>query len=302
MWSFAAVDGGLLALVPPNSQVLVGVDAVASRKSDFGRYLTARVNADAKGLEQLDATTGFDPRRDLESVLFAGVTSSTGKQNLRGVLFARGTFDQSKITSAALAKGAVVQNFSGVDIYLPANGRARKGFAFLETDVFATGSLTELQQAVAKRSNPAPLDPKLQELITRAGADNDIWFASTVPASRFATHLQSELGQSAGSGSQMIQAISSASGGVKFGSDVQLTVEAVAQSEKDASALADVLRFGASMLQMNSQSDPHAAVLASALNRMLVSATGQTVHLSLFIPEATVEQLADARSQHHLAR
>jgi hypothetical protein len=284
--------------VPPDSQFVIGINVEQSRYSDFGRYLSTRLN-DVKGFAQLDALTGFDPRRDLQSVVFAGVTSPTGGQNVRGIVLARGTFDQNKITSAALAKGAVVQNFSGVDFYLHGNGNAKNGFAFLDADVFATGSLTELQQAVANR--PARLDAKLQQLITQAGADNDMWFASTVPGSQFATHLQSELGQSVPAGSQMFQAVSSASGGVKFGSNVQLTLDAVAQSEKDASAITDVLRFGASMLQMKSQSDPHAALLSSALNQMLLSAKGQNVHLSLSIPEATVEQLADARPQRHFA-
>ena len=196
--SFAAVDSGLLGLVPQNSEFVIGINVAASRNSDFGQYLTAKLSADAKGFEQLETVTGFDPRRDLESVIFAGVGGSTGRQNVHGVLLARGTFDQNKIRSAALAKGAVVQNVSGVDFYLPANTHGKNAFAFLDTNVFATGSLTELQQAVANRSNPAPLDPKLQELITQAGADNDIWFASTVPVSRFAAHLQTELGQSCG--------------------------------------------------------------------------------------------------------
>ncbi len=297
--SFAAVDSGLLGLVPPDSQFVIGINVEASRNSDFGQYLSTRLNAGAKGFEQLNNLTGFDPRRDLQSVVFAGVTNPSGQQNLQGVLLARGTFDQNRITSAALAKGAVVQNFSGVDFYLHGNGNGRNGFAFLDTDVFATGSLAELQQAVANR--PARLDPKLQQLITQAAADNDMWFASTVPASQFAKHLQSELGQSAPAGSQTIQAISSASGGVRFGSNIQLTLDAVARSEKDASSLADVIRFGASMLQMKGQSDPQTALLASALNQMILSANGQNVHLALSIPEATVEQLADARPHRHVA-
>jgi len=301
--SFAAVDIGLLGLVPPDAQFVIGINAVGSRNSDFGRYPNTRLNADSKGFEQLDTLTGFDPMRDLESVVFAGVTSPSGNQSVRGVLFARGTFDQSKITSAALAKGAVVQNFSGVDFYLRGDGNGRKGFAFFDSDVFATGSLAQLQKAAANRASATALDPKLQQLITQAGAENDIWFASTVPASQFATHLQTELGQSAAGGSQIVQAISSASGGVKFGNgnNVQVMLDAVAQSEKDASALADVLRFGASLLQVRSQSDPKAALLASALNQMLLSAKGQNVHLSLSIPEATVEQLADSHSPRRLA-
>jgi hypothetical protein len=299
--SFAAVDNGLLALVPENSQVIVGINVVTSRNSDLGQYLSTRFNTgEAKGLEQLSAETGFDPRRDLDSIVFAGSPPAAGTKHdmSSGLVLARGTFDQNKIRSAALAKGAVVQTFSGVDFYLQSTGNEKKAFAFLENDVFATGSIADLRQAVAHRLTPASLNPSLRELISQAATENDIWFVSTVPASRFASHLQPEMDQSVG-GSQTLQAVTAASGGIRFGSSVQITVDAVARSDKDASALADVVRFGASLLQMKGQSDHHTTLLASALNQMLVSATGPNVHLSLSIPETTLEQLAETTPQHH---
>jgi len=299
--SFGAVDNGLLALVPQNSQFVIGINVIAARDSEFGRYITARFNAHEKGLEQLDAATGFDPRRDLESVVFAGIPDSTGKPHMPGVLLARGTFNQSKIRTAALAKGAVVQNFSGVDFFLPGNGRGKKAFAFFDTNVFATGSISDLQQLAANRLAPVTLDPTLQNLITHAGTEGDIWFASTVPASQLSRHLQPVLPQSAGPASEVVQRISSASGGVKFGTNIQLAVDAIAQSDKDASSLVDVVRFLGSMVQMKSQSDPRAALFGSALNQLIVSAKGQNVHLSLSVPETTIEQLADLRSQQNLA-
>jgi len=164
--------------------------------------------------------------------------------------------------------------------------------------VFATGSIAEIRQAAANRFPAATLDPQLQQLISQAATDNDVWFASIVPASRFASHLQPEMDESVG-GSQTLQAVSAASGGIRFGSSVQFTVDAIARSDKDASAVADVLRFAASLLQIKGQSDPSTAQLASAVNQMVLSATGQNVHLSLAIPETTLEQLAETRPQRH---
>jgi len=127
---FGAVDNGLLALVPENSQFVVGINVVASRNSDLGQYLSTRLNAEAKGLEQLTAETGFDPRRDLYSLVFAGAPGTTGNQHGSGLLLARGTFDQNKIRSAALAKGAVVQTFSGVDLYIQPDAHRKKSLRF----------------------------------------------------------------------------------------------------------------------------------------------------------------------------
>jgi hypothetical protein len=295
--SFGAVDRGLLALVPPNSQYVAGIDVVASRESDFGQYLNTRFSTEMKGLEQFTAETGFDPRRDLQSVLVAG-GSPQGSRTRNGIVLARGIFDESKIRSAALGRGAVVQNFSGVDLYVVGEGLHQNAFAFLGGDVFATGPAEQLQQAVANRVAPAKLNAQLQKLISQAGANNDIWFATIAPASRLPMHFGPETDQSVAD-SQTLQAISSASGGVRLGSSVEITLDAVARSDKDASALADVLRFGASLLRANGASDAHSAALASILNQMLVTATGPNVHLTVSMPEATLEQLAEVRPQHH---
>ncbi len=288
--SFAAADSGLLALVPGDSQFVAGINVTSSRNSELGQYLSTRFNGRAGGLEQLTAETGFDPKRDLESIIYAGVSSVTGRHDASMVVLARGTFDQGKIRSAALAKGAVVQSFSGVDLYTQGAASQKNGFAFVENNVFATGSIAELQKVVANRSTPAPISPQLQQLISQAGTGNDVWFASAVPASRIPMPLHPGADDSVRE-SRMLQTISAASGGVRFGSSVEITVDAVAQSEKDASSLADVIRFGASLLQSKGQSDPNSALLASALNQMLVTASGQNVHFSLSMPESALEQL-----------
>ena len=65
----------------------------ARRNSEFGQYLLSKAqNEDAHFQEMIDAT-GFDPRRDLQSVLFAsGGDSATGKPATFAIL-ARGNFD-----------------------------------------------------------------------------------------------------------------------------------------------------------------------------------------------------------------
>ncbi len=291
--AFGAVDRSLLALVPPNSQFVAGIDVIASRDSGFGQYLDTRFSTEMKGLEQFTAETGFDPRRDLQSLLVAG-GSPPGSRNRNGIVLARGIFDESKIRSAAVARGALVQNFSGVDLYVTGEGLHQNAFAFLGDDVFATGPTEQLRQAVANRSVPAKLNAQLQKLISQAGMNNDVWFATIAPVSQFPMQFGPETNQSV-TDSQTLQAISAASGGVRLGSTVEITLDAIARSDKDASALADVLRFGASLLRANGDSDAHTTALASVLNQMLVTASGPNVHLILSMPEATLEQLAAIR-------
>jgi hypothetical protein len=71
-----------------------------------------------------------------------------------------------------------------------------------------------------------------------------------------------------------------------------LTFDAVTRSAQDANALADVVRFMASMLQTRAQNDARAAVLASAVQQMQLQSTGPNVHLALSVPEKALEGLA----------
>ena len=92
---------------------------------------------------------------------------------------------------------------------------------------------------------------------------------------------------------QALQSILESSGGIKFGATVDLTFDALTRSPQDATSLADVVRFLASMMQMQRQKDPRAAILANAFDNMNLTATADRLHLSMSIPEQSIEQLAE---------
>ncbi|HMJ62783.1 MAG TPA: hypothetical protein VK493_13515, partial [Bryobacteraceae bacterium] len=87
-----------------------------------------------------------------------------------------------------------------------------------------------------------------------------------------------------------------------FGQVIEASFQATTRSAQDANALADVVRFLASMVQMQSQEDARAAILAPALNSMALSTAGNTVHFSVSIPEKSLEQLAELRPRHARTR
>ena len=92
--------------------------------------------------------------------------------------------------------------------------------------------------------------------------------------------------------SQVLQSVRESSGGVQLGSSVQLTFDAIARSAKDATSLTDVVRFGISALQMQRNSNSQAGILASALDKMELTTSGDAVHMSVQLPESSLEQLA----------
>ncbi len=53
----------------------------------------------------------------------------------------------------------------------------------------------------------------------------------------------------------------SVAGGVRFGANIEVTAEEQTRSEKDATAMVDVVRFLGGMLQMNSNNDAHTTEL-----------------------------------------
>src|SRR6185437_10945449 len=87
--AFAGVDQGLLNLVPPASKVLSGVQVDKSKDSPFVQYLLNRMHDGDSGLENFVQSTGFDPRRDVQELLFA--TTGDPSQPRMAVL-ARGYF------------------------------------------------------------------------------------------------------------------------------------------------------------------------------------------------------------------
>lgn len=297
----ASVDKGLLALVPAGTKIVGAVDVAQSKNSDFGRYLLAKAQAEDVHFQEMISQTGFDPRRDLQTVVFAanGPSDTPGQRGNFAIL-ARGTFDQNKIKALAAAKGgATMTTYGGIDIIL--NGKAagqQTAIGFLEPGVAVMADFTTLKQMIDSRSAPSILDADLKSKIQSVGAANDAWFVSMVSG---ATLLGSHPGQQqdGASQAQALKSVVQSSGGVKFGSNIETTVDAVTRSDRDAQSLSDVIRFMASMVQMQRQSDPKAGILANALNGMTLQNTGSAVHFAVTMPEKSLEQLADAGVAPH---
>ncbi len=291
--SFAAVDSNLLALAPSESRVVAAINVDGSRNSAFGQFLLRQLSLHDDSFGEMIEQTGFDPRRDVQSLLLAGAPSETAGGQSRFAVIARGNFDVNRIKTAAQKKGSVIQRFAGVDLLVGSNkGNEQTALAFPDVDLAVMGDLLSVKQVIQNRANPSNLDSALQEQISKIGA-NDAWFASILPPAFLGANLDSDLKNSTGK-SQALQSVVRSSGGINFGNTSSLVFNAVTRSAKDATALADVIRFITSMVQMQRQSDARVASLAPALDAMKLDVAGQSVHLSVELPESTLEQLTKA--------
>jgi hypothetical protein len=295
--AFAQVDQGLLNLVPPGARILAGIQVEQGKVSPFGQYLLIQAqNRDAHFQELLDET-GFDPRRDLQQVLFAG--GAAGPDS-RPLILARGVFDPQRVKTAVAAKGGQVETFQGIDILSGKQGE-NGGIAFLDSTLAILGERTALHTVIQNRNVPTTLNSQLQKLMEAVSTANEAWFASIVPGTDIPAKANLKLDGQQVNGA-VLQAVLESSGGVHCASDaLNINFDALTRSDKDAQSLSDVIRFFASMAQTQAQDQAQLALLAPSLNAMQLTTNGSAAHLSLSIPEKTAEQLlAQSPSAKHM--
>lgn len=297
----ASVDNGLLSMVPPGAKVISSIDVESARNSSFGQYILSNSTAHANNpdFEQFMQQTGFDPRRDLQDILFASLGSGGPNAPSRFAILARGNFDPARLEAAARAKGATVQNYQGVDVMVNnSHDRQQSGFAFPEVGVAVMADLATLHQIIGNLATPTALDPGMAQLIGQVGPSHDAWFVSMVPGLQFTKHLTAQNDDHPMPQARAFEGVQESSGGVRFGNTVELSLDAVARSPQDATALADVIRLLASTVQVSRQSDPRAGILAGALDSMTLSTSGNDLHVAISLPEKSLEQLASLGPKH----
>jgi hypothetical protein len=320
--AFGSVDNGLLALVPAGTKLVGSIDFTSSRSSKFGQYLLAKAQAEGPHMQQIIQATGFDPRRDLEHVIFASTGSDAGAVDgsggSHGVVLARGTFDELRIKTAAKQNGFSADVFQGVELMVnhsssePAAGErmshGQAAFAFLDPGVAVMGDIASVRQIIANRAAAAGPAQALRSKIDELGSANDAWFVSLSGGDFLAHHKHAQPQGNQQTPSQIppqakvLEAVTQASAGIRFGALNEVALDATTRSPQDATSLADVIRFFASTVQMQRDKDPRAGIVASSLDSMSLETSGNVLHLSVSIPEEQLEQLADLGPRHVVPR
>jgi hypothetical protein len=289
--AFAAVDPALLNLVPPDATMISGIQVDQSKTSKFGQYVLSQMSPSDPGLLKFITDTGFDPRRDLNELVVA-TTGPAGATQM--VVFGRGTFNSAKIMTAGVAStGATVVTYNGVYLLTHQDKGTPSSLAFLGSSTAVMGSVDAVKAAIDRNHSGGPyLSSDIQAKIQSLGAANDAWFLSTGPVTNLFGGAMPDKNLSQAMNGNLLQAVISANGGVKFGSQtIVVSGEAVTRSDKDATALADVIRFVAGLVQTNQDGSPQAQQAATLLSGLQLSTSASTMKLSLSLPEATMEQL-----------
>jgi hypothetical protein len=292
-----AVDPALLNSAMPDARVVAGADLEKVKASAFGRFLLAQMEKEEKELQQFVAATGFDPRRDLQEVLLAA-SEPPGKGATKGLVLARGLFDVPRIQAMVKGMGMSAVTHDGVEIILEKQKAAGTpgAIAFLQDNVAALGDLDSLKAAIDRRKSSRALDAKVAGRAQELSADNHIWLFSTLPVADMAEQAPS--GEAGGMmRGDAFKSIEQVSAGLRFGdSTVRLMCEAVARTEKDASAVVDIVKFLTGMIQLNREKKG-VSEMAAVLDTLEISAAGVLVKLTLTVPEEQMEKLIRSRQK-----
>lgn len=288
-----AVDPALLNLVGKDPKMAAGMDVDRARNSAFGQKVLGEFKEEDDGFRKFIDMTGFDPRRDLREVLMVS-DGAAGKPEATLIL-ARGMFNVSKIQAALRQEGKVSTLYKGVEIWTDAKETNPSAMALLNSSVAAFGDATFVRGAIDRAGvSTTGLSAAMRGRINEWSSKYDAWFVSPTALNDLG------IGKS-GSNQVMPQngfstdAIREASAGVKFGADLQIGGETVARSDKDAQAMADVLRFVASMIRLNAKPGMESALrIADSLK---VEVNGTVTKFSLVVPEEEWNKVLDKPKQ-----
>jgi hypothetical protein len=269
--------------------MLAGIQVNQAQSSPFGRYLLSQIELD-RSTNKVMAEAGFDPRRDVREILAAS------GDNLSALVLGSGSFQPVKISSAAVAAGAALSTYRGVALLTSSGNRtslSAGSIAFLDASTVAAGNMDAVKAVIDRRAAGAVFSGPLADRARQISIASDAWLASLAPPAALTNAAQTAA--QLGPFQNLLQSAVQLSAGVKFAAaQVTLSAEVVARSAQDAQAMADVLRFLASMLQTSRSgpnASPNTSKTPSLADAAQISSSGSAMHLVISVPEQQMEQL-----------
>ncbi|MBV9745134.1 MAG: hypothetical protein JO099_15340 [Acidobacteriia bacterium] len=285
-----AADPQLLNLVMPDAKILAGVNVDQAKTSPFGQYVILQIQANDPHFQQFVTQTGFDPTKDLDELL---VASNGAAANASHLTLARGTFNMSQIDAAATNAGATLEVYKGQTIL--EDPQHKDGFTFLSGTLAVAGDIASVKGAIDRQTAPSTLPAALLVSVNQLSTTEDAWGVSQVPPPAFKPPANApNIPNLPNIPSTVFQNIQQATGGIKFGTQVTLNAQLVADTAQNATAVANVLQFLVNLGEMRDQQNPQAV---AALQAVSITASGNTVNITGSIAETQLEALAKMKPQ-----
>jgi hypothetical protein len=265
-----------LAYVPADSAVIAYADVQAIMNSELRQQLKAAMPQHESGQQEFQDKTGINIETDIDYIV-ASMTPVSGSRP-KGLVVARGRFDNVTLERLALDHGGTAENYRGKNLITSPEHQNGEQFtiAFLELGLVAVGDASAVKHAIDTQMSAASItsNEEMMSLVRDIERGNNAWAVGRVDVLTSQANLPPEI-------ATRIPAVKlfAASGHINGGISGMLRAEA--RDEVAAQQLRDVVRGFLALAQMQSQNDPKLAALSQS---MLLSGEGTTVALSFTLP------------------
>jgi len=308
---FGGIPGALaqagpneLRYVPEDAVVVAYADVHDLMNSQFRQQVKAfEPNETSHGQNEFHEATGIDIERDVDYVvacLLPGQTPAAGKEK-SGFVIAKGRFDRGRIESYIASHGGSSQEYRGKKLYLPpvhetasdisehTGGHHEGALAFLDNEVVAFGSDGGVKRAIDLQfgGNNVSANAELYRMIKNVDGGN-AWAVGRFDVLTKNATLPEEL-------ASRIPPITwfSATGHVNGGVSGTLSVEA--KDPAAAENLKQVVQGFMALARLQAGSNAKQPEMATMLNSIQLSGTGNTVAVSFSVPAEALELLKQKR-------
>jgi hypothetical protein len=274
-------------VLPADARFVMGVDVKRLTASPFYQKQAA-LRPDA--FRDLEAHTGVNPERDVETLLVAGGTRD------QGLALLVGTFDRARLarTIETEKKGQVTwKDVQGTTVYLFHEGEKGAGAAaFLDDRRLVVGSAAAVETAVAAKAQGAvglKANVAMTGLLERVKPGSTFWMVGD-------QSLLANLPKSVPMGGESTMTLPALKSVVVTGDldpVVSVAITGDATDEPSAKNLADVVRGLVAMVSMQGGQKPELKQLASAVS---VTTEASRVQVNARIPYEVIDALTPKRA------
>lgn len=282
----AAVDPGLIDLIGPEANFVLGIRVSAINESPLVKNALAEASGGTEGIGALLGSLGDNPLEGLEELLLLGrVDPGADSEEMNGLLLASGDFTGDRIQTAFCADGCEEEAYGGLKLFHGERDGEAAAFVKLSSRYAAAGKSEHVKALLQRRA--AGQKPQLAADLNdwvRGLDKHHIWLAAKGP-------FEAPAGDAGGPPlGEIAEQLKGFGLGITLGDDVQFGLQVEADNEAAAEQLLMMTR---GLLMMFRAAEPtkggEANEAAALLKNLKLRRDGGHVYADLSVPAAQLE-------------
>jgi len=239
------LDRSQLALLPPDATSLLGVDIEGLKGTPLYRHIEEESRKNGRShFDDFARETGFDPRRDVESLLAA---SWGGVGDGQFLAVARGRFNVSALSGQIRTHQAIAETYRGFEVFGPEkqqDGRQQGRFVFLDDRTALIGARPALLAAIDRKLGGGPSLLNNTDLLSRAhtiSGSHQVWAVSDNPGLLVPKALPRDSSE-ASSFARIFSSMQNSTFALDLRNGLDVRAASICKTPQDAKTLADAAR------------------------------------------------------------